>query len=110
MTLEGVYTMLTGISGFSKKVAYRAFPESEAPALPFICYLDTATSNFVADNKVYAVIQEIDIELYSKTKDTTSEGLIEATLAANSIVWEKYEEYLEDEQVYEVIYTFTTNQ
>ena len=110
MTLAEIYTMLTGITGFSKKVAYRSFPKGEAPALPFICYLDTQTNNFVADNRVYAVIQEIDIELYTKTKDITSEALIEAALAANNIVWEKYEEYLDDEKVYEVIYTFTTNQ
>ena len=110
MTLAEINTMLKSINGFSKKVAYRSFPVGQAPALPFICYMDTQTSNFVADNKVYAVIQEIDIELYSKLKDTVSEGLVEAKLAANNIVWEKYEEYLEDEEVYEVVYTFTTNQ
>ncbi len=110
MTLADIYSMLTNISGFKDKVAYRAFPKGEAPELPFICYLDTQTYNFVADNQVYSVIQEIDIELYSELKDTASEALIEAALAANSIVWEKYDEYLEDEKVYEVIYTFTTNQ
>ncbi len=110
MTLADIYSMLTGINGFENKVAYRAFPEGEAPALPFICYLDTQTYNFIADNKVYSVIQEIDIELYSKLKDTASEALIEAAFAANSIVWEKYDDYLEDEKVYEVIYTITTNQ
>ena len=110
MTLAEIQTMLQSIDDFSKKVAYRSFPVGKAPELPFICYLDTATSNFVADNKVYAIIQEIDIEFYSKNKDTVSEGLIEAKLAANSIVWDKYREYLEDEGVYETIYTFTTNQ
>lgn len=110
MTLADVYTMLTGISGFTGKVAYRQFPVGQAPALPFICYLDTSTNNFIADNKVYAVIQEIDVELYFEFKDTTSEGLIEAALNANNIIWEKYEEYLRDEEVYEVIYTFTINQ
>jgi len=110
MTLAEVNTMLMGISGFDKKVTYRSFPVGKAPALPFICYLDTSTQNFVADNKVYAVIQEIDVELYSEFKDTASEALIEAAFAANNIVWEKYDEYLEDEEVYEVIYTFTTNQ
>ena len=110
MTLANIYTMLKSINGFNNKVAYRSFPVGQAPALPFICYLETSTNNFVADNKVYAVIQEIDIELYSKNKDTASEALIEAKLAANNIVWEKYEEFLEDEEVYEVIYTFTTNQ
>lgn len=110
MTLAEINTMLKGINGFAKKVAYRSFPVGQAPALPFICYIDTQTSNFVADNKVYATIQEIDVELYSKKKDITSEALIEAAFANNNIVWEKYDEYIEDEEVYEVVYTFTTNQ
>ena len=110
MTLADVFTMLKSIDGFAKKVAYRSFPVGKAPKLPYICYLDTETSNFVADNKVYTVIQSIDIELYSKDKDFASEALIEAKLALNNIVWEKYEEYLEDEQMYEVVYTISTNQ
>ena len=110
MTLKGLNTALNSIPGFDKKVAYRAFPVGKAPKLPYICYLDTETSNFVADNKVYTVIQSIDIELYSKDKDFASEALIEAKLALNNIVWEKYEEYLEDEQMYEVVYTISTNQ
>jgi len=110
MTLAEIKTMLESIDGFEDKVAYRAFPVKQAPALPFICYLDTSTDNFVADNKVYAVIQEIDIELYSKRKDLVSEGLIESKLAENNIVWNKYDEYIEDEKVYEVIYTITINQ
>lgn len=110
MTLAEINTMLKGINGFAKKVAYRSFPVGQAPALPFICYMDTQTNNFVADNKVYATIQEIDVELYSKQKDTAAEALIETAFANNNIVWEKYDEYLEDEEVYEVVYTFTTNQ
>lgn len=110
MTLADVLTMLKSIDGFAKKVAYRSFPVRKVPKLPYICYLDTETSNFAADNKVYTVIQSIDIELYSKDKDFASEALIEAKLALNNIVWEKYEEYLEDEQMYEVVYTISTNQ
>lgn len=110
MTLAEVNTMLKGINGFAKKVAYRSFPVGKAPVLPFICYLCTSTDNFKADNQVYTVIQEIDIELYSKNKDTASEGLVEAQLNAYHIPWDKYEEYIEDEEVYEVIYTITINQ
>jgi hypothetical protein len=64
----------------------------------------------VADNRVYTILQEIDIELYSARKDFASEAAIEAVLAENNIVWEKYEDYISDEAVYEVTYTITTNQ
>jgi len=107
MTLGNLFTMLNGITGFKDKVAYRAFKVGSAPALPFICYMETDTTNFFADNKVYRVIQEVDIEFYSKTKDTASEALIETTLATNNIPWNKTEEYLSDENMYEVIYSIT---
>lgn len=110
MTLSQLRSVLESIDGFENKVAYRSFPVGQAPKLPFICYLDTGTSNFVADNVVYAVIQEVDVELYSQYKDVASEALIEAKFAENSIVWEKYEEFITDENCYEVIYTFSINQ
>ena len=109
MTLSEIKTMLESIDGFEDKVAYREFPVKQAPALPFICYLCTSTDNFVADNQVYAVIQEIDIELYSRNKDIVSEAAIEAKLNENNIVWEKYEEYISSEKVYEIVYTITIN-
>ena len=110
MTLAQLDTKLKSISGFEKKVTYRAFPVGKAPALPFICYLCTQTDNFVADNKVHTVLQSVDIELYSALKDTASETKIETLLNNNNIVWDKYEEYITDENVFEVIYTITINQ
>ena len=105
MILADLFTILNGITGFENKVAYRAFPVGEAPELPFICYLETQTNNFMADNKVYQKIQEVDIELYTRLKDIASEALIEACLDSNSIVWEKYEEYITDEKMYQITYT-----
>lgn len=110
MTLAEIYEMLNGIVGFEGKVAYRAFPVGKAPALPFICYLDISTDNFFADNKVYTIIQEVDIELYTKNKDFTSEALVESALESKNLTWNKYEEYISDESMYEVVYTVTVNQ
>lgn len=104
MTLSELFTILNNITNFKDKVAYRAFPVGKAPQLPFICLMATQTNNFKADNKVYKVIQGVDIELYSKLKDETSEALIEAVLDANNIVWEKYEDYIDDEEVYQITY------
>ena len=105
MTLTDLYTALTSIEGFSNKVTYRQWPVGESPALPFICYMVEGTDNFGADSIVYKAIHQINIEFYSKTKDTASEGLIEAKLESLSLFWEKDEVYLNDEQCYEIIYT-----
>lgn len=105
MTLAELNTALKTITGFSKKVVYRAWPVGQAPALPFITYMVDDSDNFGADDIVYKAINRVNIELYSKNKDTVSEGLIEALLESLSIYWEKDETYIDDEQCYEIIYT-----
>lgn len=104
MTLAELNNILTSIPGFADKVTYRAFDKGKAPKMPFICYLATQTNNFDADNAVYHVIQGVDIELYTKRKDITSETAVETALNSNNIVWEKYEEYLDDEGCYQITY------
>ena len=103
--LEELRLILESIEGFKNKVAYRAFPVNEAPKLPFICYLETGADNFFADNTVYTSVSIVDIELYSRNRDTVSEKLIEDKLRDNNITWTKDIEYIESEKCYEVIYT-----
>ena len=103
--LEELRQLLESIKGFRNKVAYRAFPVNEAPKLPFICYLETGTDNFYADNTVYQSASVVDIELYSRNRDIVSEKLIEEKLRENHITWSKDIEYLDDEKCYETIYT-----
>lgn len=97
--------ILESITGFEDKIAYRAFPKNKAPKLPFICYLETGTDNFFADNKVYKSTAVIDIELYSKDRDLESEKLIEDKLDENQIPWSREVTYLDSEQCNETIYT-----
>jgi len=105
MTLAELNTALKSITGFDKKVVYRSWPVGEAPALPFIVFMVDESDNFGADDIVYKAINRVNIELYSKNKDTTSEGLIESLLESKSLYWEKNETYIDDEQCYEIIYT-----
>lgn len=104
MTLAELKTILEGVTGFQGKVAYNAFPEGESVALPFICYRVTNTDNFGADNDVYKVITDIDIELYTALKSTETEGKIESALSAADIFWNKTETYIDTERCFEIIY------
>lgn len=105
MTLKDLNAELNAIPGFNKKVAYRAFPVGKAPKLPFICYLCTNTTNFAADDYVYQVIQEVDVELYTAKKDEASERAVEDKLNELGLVWDKYEEYIDTENCYMITYT-----
>lgn len=101
MTLEDVKTLLesTGL-----QVAYRAFPEGDAPALPFVCYRFPYTNNFAADGVAYAIINHGNVELYTQVKDPDTEGKVEAALTGAGIYWEKSETYLEDEKCLQILY------
>lgn len=103
-SLEKLKTLLNDITGFSGKVAYHSWPEDEAPALPLICYLERGSENFGADNTVYHGTRRVDVELYARKRDLTSEALIEAALTDAEIYFERTVEWLDDEKCFETIY------
>lgn len=105
MTLADLNASLQTIPEFKDKVAYRAFPVGKAPVLPFITYLVAESDNFNADNRVYHIIQQVDVELYTKKKSPATESLVEDKLTEIGLVWDKYEEYIDAEDCYQIIYT-----
>lgn len=109
MTLAELKTALEGVNdgAFEGKVAYRAFPVNGAPALPFICFMEVESENFLADSIVYHKLTDVNIEFYSDFKDVTNEEAIESMLNSNKLVWDKEETYIEDEDLVEVIYGIT---
>ncbi len=84
------------------QVAYRSFPEEEAPPLPYICFLVAGYDNFAADGIVYYEAKQITVELYTKHKDILMEEKVEKALS--SFYWEKSEEYIDDEKCYQITY------
>lgn len=105
MTLAEIFQMLSNLTGFSNKVVYRAWAVGSAPALPFICYMETDSDNFNADNHAYIKRRFVDIELYSKNKDSVSESLIENALDANHLPFDKNETFIDSENCYQITYT-----
>ena len=84
--------------------AYYQYPEGEAPELPYILFYYPERNDFQADNKNYARIPQLNIELYTKEKDFDKEKLIEDLLDENEIPYNKEEQYIEKEKMYEVLY------
>ena len=83
-------------------VTYRAWPEQQAPPLPYICYLVSYSNNFGADGGVYYPVNHIQIELYTRLKDTGTESKVESALS--SVFWSKNEYYIDSEKCYQIIY------
>lgn len=83
-------------------VAYRAFPDGEAPDLPYICYLCTDNDTLFADGTVYYDYDNVRVELYIAYKDPNTEALVEAALT--DYHWKKDETYIDTERCYLIIY------
>ena len=97
-------TIYTAVTSAGLPCVYRAWPEGEAPSLPFVCYLERGSDNFAADNSVYLDVDSFDVELYTKEKDPSVEATLEAALS--SFVWEKTETYIDTERCYQIVYSF----
>lgn len=83
-------------------VGYRAF--TKAPALPYILYFLEDTDPFVADNRVYSVMENYVVELYSKKKSLSKEDAIEALFDREKIIYEKHENYIDTEKMFLITY------
>lgn len=81
---------------------YRAWPEQEAPPLPYICYLCVENTHTYADASVYFQSTEIDVELYTRMKEPNTEALVEAAL--KDFHWTKSETYIDTERCYQILY------
>lgn len=83
-------------------VAYRDFPKENTPEMPFLTYQESEPNNFYADGVVYHSSTHPEIRLYTKTKNPQAENKVEKALSFFG--WSKYENYLEKEKCYEILY------
>ena len=86
--------------------AYDHFAEGESADPPFICYLLPGSDNFSADGKVYLHISMVHLEVYTDKKDPDLEERVESVLDQFEIYYNKSEVWIEDEKLYEVLYSF----
>lgn len=102
MMLEDVRTRLESVLG-EEKVAYRLFPEGEAPELPYAVWYVDDNNNFGADGVVFYSAKGVTIELLVKYKNPSLEDAIES--AFSDVYWDKSENYIESEKCTQILYT-----
>ena len=88
-------------------VNYRKTRFPKPPAGTYAVYLDdVSTDGPDGLNLIYT--HDISVELYEPDPDDEAEAAVEAAMNAAGVRWEKQDRlWLQDEQRYQVIYTFT---
>ncbi|MCH3943061.1 MAG: hypothetical protein WAY93_05680 [Atopobiaceae bacterium] len=86
------------------RVCYRAWAEGREPELPYVVWYFPQTDNLMADGAVYERISDLNVELYSESKDFESERALERVLTEMFRAWQKSESWLESERMYEQLY------
>ncbi|MBR2653966.1 MAG: hypothetical protein IKD59_05355 [Lachnospiraceae bacterium] len=101
MTYKEVKTM---IAGMGLPYTYYSFPNNIAPEPPYIVFNYPETDDLLADNSNYANINTLNLELYTASKDIETEETIEAALNQNGFVYEKTEDYIRQEELFQITY------
>jgi hypothetical protein len=100
MTLNDIIEILK--KNISIPIRYRVF---RGPiSAPYLVYYSESSNNFGADNSVYQRRDSITLELYTKIKDIALEESLEEVLDNNEIYWEKYEDYIDSEKLFQISY------
>ncbi|MES1047236.1 hypothetical protein FOA22_22545 [Heyndrickxia oleronia] len=88
-------------------VTYSHFTPTDnnpVPDPPYICYWTPYSSHYIADNKVYQKIENVQIELYTLKKDLTAESKLESVLDKYGIPYQTTETFIESENLFQRIY------
>ena len=94
------------ISEMGIPFAYDHFAEGESPDPPFLCYLIPGSDNFAAEGKVYHKVGQVNIELYTDSKDPAVEEKVIAVLDSYGIFYDQTETWIDSEKLYEVLFSF----
>ena len=70
----------------------------------FYLLVDSGNEKFFRRWKVYFKSDKVYIELYTDEKDFELEERVEAALDAADLFWQKSEQYIKSENMYEVLY------
>ena len=83
---------------------YRYDHFSQTPAPPYIVYYYPDENDVMADNKNYVNKRRVNVELFTTTKDVSTEATVEGVLAGAGLTWYKQTDFLNDEKLYQTTY------
>lgn len=91
------------LSTLGYPVAYDHFV-SPVTSRPFILYRNASVESFKADDTTYYKPPKYEINLITDTKDIIVENRLETLLVDNHLPFDKYEDFIKDEKIYQITY------
>lgn len=76
----------------------------DVPLLPYIVYYYPSNNDEFADGENWANVRALNVELYTSNKDFNIEEYLESVFQEHGLCFMKSESYLDDENMYEVLY------
>lgn len=105
MTFTEINNIVSAIATSLKcDYAYSAFKDGK-DRNSFIVFYYSGSSDLYADGLNYENIEGLTIEFYSSTKEIESEQTIQSSLNSNGLVYDKVENWINDELLYMTTYT-----
>lgn len=101
MTYSDIATILTEVG---IPLTYYQFSTSNVPNPPYLVYHYPERDDVLADNQNYVKVESLSIELYTDFKDFELEARVEEVLFNHNITYSKTENYIDVEQLYQIIY------
>lgn len=90
--------------------AYNVFPTDEgSPALPYCTGFVVGGQTTPADDENYFDTMNVNVVLFTKFKDPSTEDAVRAVLKSLGVIYEWDESYSTDEKMYVITYQFTMN-
>ncbi len=74
------------------------------PRPPYGVFLDSGSDNFMADDRVYLPVSQIQIEVYARARDQAAEAAVDRVLDEASIPYEKGGVWIPSERLYQTVY------
>ena len=101
MTREEVDTLVAGIG---LPYAYYQFKEGTKRAAPYIIFFYSLNRDIYADNSNFVDREQLNIELYTKTRDFDLEKTVEDVLKLNGFSYYKEYSYIDSEHIWQIAY------
>ncbi len=95
------------VSSMGCPCSYNHFDANSAPPLPCIVFYYDTRKDFIADNRIYAKIVSLTVELYTGQKDLKTESQIENVFRHAKMPYTKNEDFDDGSQTFCESYTTT---